>query len=131
MVVLDTAHNPAAAQALVAALAEMPAATRRTLVLSVSKDKDVRAIVRELVPHFDRFVVTQYQDNPRAVPAERLADLIRSTAQPTPAAECIGVYAQPREAWRHVCQTAIAGELVCITGSFYLAAEMRPLLLAR
>ena len=64
-VVLDTAHNPASAQALVDTLAEMPAASRRTLVLSISHDKDLRAIVRELVPHFDRFVITQYQENPR------------------------------------------------------------------
>ena len=65
-VVLDTAHNPASARALVEALAEMPAAVARTLVLSISHDKDVRAIVGELAPHFDRFIVTQYQENPRA-----------------------------------------------------------------
>ena len=44
-VVLDTAHNPASARALVETLAEMPPPSRRTLVLSISHDKDVRAIV--------------------------------------------------------------------------------------
>jgi dihydrofolate synthase/folylpolyglutamate synthase len=124
-IVLDTAHNPASARALVEALAELPTPTRRTLVLSISHDKDVRAIVRELVSHFDRFIITQYQDNPRAVPAESLAQIVneqsahrglKSTVCPTPA-----------QAWQHVHDSAIAGERVCVTGSFYLASEMRPL----
>ena len=129
-VVLDAAHNRASARALVATLAEMPAAARRTLILSISHDKDVRAIVDELAPHFERFVVTEYQENPRATPAKKLADMVRS-AVPQISPESIVVCPSPLEAWRHVLQSAAPRELVCITGSFYLAAEMRPLLLAR
>jgi dihydrofolate synthase/folylpolyglutamate synthase len=95
----------------------------------VSHDKDVRAIVRELVSHFDRVVATQYQENPRAVPAGDLAELVR--------AECGGktgtrveVCPTPREAWEAVCRSAEHGELVCVAGSFYLAAELRPLVTA-
>src|SRR5215211_6680130 len=47
-IVLDTAHNEASAQALVETLAELPNQSRRTLILSISHDKDVPAIVREL-----------------------------------------------------------------------------------
>jgi dihydrofolate synthase/folylpolyglutamate synthase len=126
-VVLDTAHNPASARALVEALAEMPAAARRTLVLSISRDKDVRAIVSELASHFDRFIVTQYQDNPRAVFAKELAEILHTASNESSAQVC--VVPSPGEAWRHVCQTAIPGERVCIAGSFYLAAEMRRLVL--
>jgi dihydrofolate synthase/folylpolyglutamate synthase len=122
-VVLDAAHNPASARALVEALAEMPMASRRTLVLSVSHDKDVRAIVAALAPHFDRFVVTQYQENPRAVSASQLAETISQVLGDS--VHGITVCSTPQEAWNHVLQTAIRGERVCITGSFYLAAEMR------
>src|SRR5205085_7302302 len=38
-IVLDTAHNPASARALVETLAELPAHSRRTLILSISHDK--------------------------------------------------------------------------------------------
>src|SRR4051812_1878764 len=53
-VVLDTAHNPASALALVESLSELPCPSRRMLILSISYDKDVPAVVRELVPHFER-----------------------------------------------------------------------------
>ncbi|MEX0641677.1 MAG: folylpolyglutamate synthase/dihydrofolate synthase family protein [Pirellulales bacterium] len=130
VVVLDAAHNPASAQALIAALAEMPPAARRTLILSISHDKDVRAIVHELAPHFERFVVTEYQENPRAMPAQLLAEIIRGEAPQAPAA-AVTVCRTPADAWQHVLQSALPAELLCITGSFYLAAEMRPLVLAK
>jgi dihydrofolate synthase/folylpolyglutamate synthase len=123
-VVIDTAHNPASARALAVALAEIHDVTRRTLILAASSDKDVSGIVRELAPHFDRVIVTEYQNNPRAVPAGRLADLVRANVEKM----MVIVAATPRDAWRVACREAESGELVCIAGSFYLAAEMRPLL---
>jgi dihydrofolate synthase/folylpolyglutamate synthase len=127
VVVLDTAHNPASARALVEALAEMPAPTRRTIILSISHDKDLRAIVEELVSQFDRYVVTQYQENPRAVPAEDLARIVRQALGGVPGD--VVVCPAPHQAWRYVRDTALPGERVCIAGSFYLTAEMRPLVL--
>jgi dihydrofolate synthase / folylpolyglutamate synthase len=127
-IVLDAAHNPASARALVQTLDEMSHATRRTLIVSISRDKDVSAIVDELAPCFDRFVVTQYQDNPRAMPAAELAQMFRDRASGR-AASSVTVCAMPETAWRHVGQTVQPGELVCISGSFYLAAEMRPLVM--
>jgi dihydrofolate synthase/folylpolyglutamate synthase len=126
-VVLDTAHNPASARALVAALAELPRTGRRTLLLSVSRDKDVRAIVGELAPHFDRVVVTQYRENPRAVAVEELAEIVRELAGNGNVISCV----TPNAAWHAVCGTAEPGELVAIAGSFFLAAELQPIVLAR
>jgi dihydrofolate synthase/folylpolyglutamate synthase len=126
-VVLDTAHNPASAQALVEALAELPAASRRTLILSISHDKDVAAIVRELAAYFDRVVVTQYRENPRAVAAEKLLKIVEESVAGEQ--KSVMLCHTPQDAWNHVVSTAAGGELVCIAGSFYLTAEMRPLAL--
>jgi dihydrofolate synthase/folylpolyglutamate synthase len=128
-VVIDTAHNAASARALAETLADIAPATRRTLVLSISHDKDVAAIVRELAPHFDRFVVTQYQENPRAVKTVSLAQLVRDSFKDGTSRD-IKVVETPQQAWQHVIETSLPGERICITGSFYLAAEMRPLVLA-
>jgi len=132
--VLDVAHNPASVRALVETLAEFPAAGRRTLILAVSSDKDVRAIVRELAPHFDRFVVTQYLENPRAIPANKLGKIVREALKEWGKAKfgeppAVVVSPTPQEAWQEACRHAQSGELVCITGSFFLIAELRSLVL--
>jgi dihydrofolate synthase/folylpolyglutamate synthase len=134
-VVIDTAHNPASAQALAATLADMPRHGRRTLILAVSCDKDVAGIVQALAPHFDRIVATQYLENPRAIPAGDLASVVRTELDRVDLrgrpAERVEILATPREAWESVCRSAEPDELVCIAGSFYLAAELRPVVLPR
>ena len=132
-VVLDAAHNPASARALVETLAELPAPQRRTLIVSISSDKDVPSVVRELVPHFERIIVSQYQDNARAVPADDLAEIVRHelAGHSSKVVACdVVVCATPREAWQFAIQSAVPSECICITGSFFLAAEMCPLVVA-
>ncbi|HEX4412790.1 MAG TPA: folylpolyglutamate synthase/dihydrofolate synthase family protein [Lacipirellulaceae bacterium] len=126
-VVLDTAHNPASARAFVETLAEIPSTVRRSLIVSISHDKDVPAVIRELVPHFPRIIVTQYQENPRAVPVQTLAEIVRTelSDHTTELITC----PTPQAAWQFAVESATPGELFCITGSFFLAAEMRPLVL--
>jgi dihydrofolate synthase/folylpolyglutamate synthase len=128
MIVLDTAHNPASARALVETLNDLAGPSRRgrhTLIVSISHDKDVPAIVRELTPHFERVIVTQYQENPRAVPIEELFKLVSNVAleSKTEVVSC----STPQAAWQFAVSSAAPGECICIAGSFYLAAEMRPL----
>jgi dihydrofolate synthase / folylpolyglutamate synthase len=129
-VVLDTAHNPASARALIETLREIAPTGRRTLIVAVSGDKDVRAILHELAPHFDRFVATAFLENPRAVPAGELAGLVRAEIGEN-AERRIDVCATPRDAWDTARRGAEVGQWLCIAGSFYLAAEMRPFVLAR
>ncbi len=125
-IVIDAAHNEASARALVEALAELTEPRGRTLVLSVSGDKDVVTIVGELVPFFDRVVATQYQENPRAVAAEELAGLARAAAAAGERESMeVVVCATPGEAWDWVCGSSEPDELVVVAGSFFLAAEMR------
>lgn len=129
-VILDTAHNPASAAALVQALQDTAPGGRKTLIFAASRDKDVESITRELAPHFDRILVTQYQENPRAVPAGDLAELVRAELEDRVAKQ-IEIYAAPGEAWEAACRGAAPGELVVVAGSFYLAAELRKTILSR
>jgi dihydrofolate synthase / folylpolyglutamate synthase len=125
-IVLDTAHNAASARALVEALREISPQKRGTLILSVSRDKDVPAIVRELAPNFDRIVVTQYQENSRAMPTDALAELFREACGHRRVTAC----AMPHDAWLEALKQTEPDELVCIAGSFFLAAELRPIVLS-
>lgn len=119
-VVIDSAHNGASATALVETLKESFAARRRVLVFGASRDKDVPEMLSRLLPEFETVVLTQYRDNPRALPVDDLERIARNTfAGPMHRAD------DPPAAWRLARQLASVEDLICITGSFFLAAELR------
>ncbi len=128
-VVLDVAHNVASAQALVDVLTTSFATERRILILATSKDKDVPGIVRVLLPHFDRVIATEYQNNLRAVPTDKLAQIVREQSSIANLAVEVIESATPLDAWQLAQQFASQAEtnepLICITGSFFIAAELR------
>ena len=123
-VVLDTAHNVPSAEALVATLREsVPAAGTRRVVLAVSADKDVAGVVRVLAGYFDHFHLTRYGDNPRAVPPETLAALVAEVAP----GRGVTVHPAAAAAWRAARDLAGSDDLLCVTGSLFLAGELSPL----
>ncbi|MGI9455940.1 MAG: bifunctional folylpolyglutamate synthase/dihydrofolate synthase [Aeoliella sp.] len=123
-VVIDTAHNEASAAALAATLIEK-FASPRTLVVACSTDKDIAAIAAQLAPVFDHLIVTRYLENPRAVPIDQLMEVFRKTLQDARFSEC----PTPREAWEKAKECTPANGVICIAGSFYLAAELRQVVL--
>ncbi len=132
-VVLDVAHNVASARALVEVLTTDFDCRERILLLAATRDKDVLGIVRTLVPHFSRVVVTQYQENPRAVPTATLGNMVRQALQELDddhAATDVCEIPEPHKACRQALAMAKPEQLVCVTGSFFIAAELRRMLLA-
>lgn len=69
---------------------------------------------------FDRVIFTRYLNNPRSVPPEELLGLWRELTD-SEAELC----ATPAEAWAAVRRSAAPGDLIAVTGSFFIAAEMR------
>jgi dihydrofolate synthase/folylpolyglutamate synthase len=133
-VIVDVAHNVASIEALVEVLRERFPARQRVLVFASSKDKDTAGMLRRLLPHFDTVVFTRYVENPRAVEPEQLEQLalLPSTGMPTNGQPAAMIYTTqaPAEAWEAARNLSGAEDLICITGSFFLAAEVRPLVLA-
>jgi dihydrofolate synthase / folylpolyglutamate synthase len=120
LVVIDAAHNRASVEALVAVLQESFAAGRRWLIFATTQGKDLRGMLEVLLPAFDRVILTRYTDNPRSVPPETLADVAESLTGSRPP-----IAATPAEAWDAARRAAAAEDLICVTGSFFLAAEIR------
>jgi len=119
-VIIDAAHNVASAEALVRCLDECFAPRRRLLLFATTRQKDVRGMLRSLLPHFRGAVLTQYLNNPRALPVEELEAAARElTGQSFPA------YPDPTGAWKAVRAGAAPEDLICVTGSFYIAAQIR------
>ncbi len=121
-VVLDAAHNVASIQALVETLGESFSAARRLLIFATTHDKDLRGMLQCLLAHFDEVYFTRYSNNSRAVPPAELQQAAEElTGRRWPA------FDEPAAAWEAARRSATAGDLICITGSFFLAAEMGPI----
>ena len=124
LVVLDCAHNVASADALVETLTASFAPTRRVLVFAGSSDKDTAGMFRVLAPHFAEAIVTRYTTNPRAVPPESLAATWRAVS-----GRNAQVADTPTLALDRARRLAGEADLICITGSVFLAGEVRGALL--
>ncbi|MFO0966316.1 MAG: folylpolyglutamate synthase/dihydrofolate synthase family protein [Gemmataceae bacterium] len=126
LIVLDCAHNVASAAALVTALETsfpLPLEGRRLLVFAGSQDKDLPGILQALAPHFDCVVLTRFVGNQRAAdPADLFAFL------PVDFAGDVEIIEPAGEAWRRARDLATSADLICVTGSVFLAGEVRPLL---
>jgi dihydrofolate synthase/folylpolyglutamate synthase len=124
LVVLDCAHNVASAEALAQTLQVSFPPSKRFLVFASSNDKDVAGIFRVLGPRFHHVFLTRYGNNPRSIPPEGLAGLLQRSADvpytTSPSAA---------EAWQAARALAGPADLICVTGSVFLAGELRPLIL--
>lgn len=123
-VVVDAGHNWAAIAALLSTIEHQFPARRRILLFAATRDKDVPGLLRQLLPAFDTVIATAYRSNPRAVPLSDLAELIRSFG-----AECHRA-TDPRSAWTLATSLAGPDDLLVVTGSIFIAAEVRELVMA-
>ena len=125
LIVLDCAHNVASAEALVETLETSFPPGRRLLVFGASQDKDIRGMLNVFAGRFQHAYFTRFSTNPRAVPAEQLAGMVEASAN-LPFTVCPA----PIDAWHAARTDARPEDLICITGSVYLAGELRSLLLS-
>jgi len=121
LVVLDCAHNVASAQALVNALAtSYPLAPggRRLLIFASSRDKDIQGILQVLAPLFDHLFLTQFHNSTRFVAPQQLAELLPDSPR-----NAHTLCPDTTSAWHQALAMAQPTDLVCITGSLFLAGE--------
>ena len=122
LIVLDGAHNPAAAEALAAALPEAFAWERLHLVMAVFSTKDLEGIAAALSPIADAgYAATT--DSVRARAADEVATALVAKGVASQAFADVGAALEAaREA---------AGErdLILVTGSLYTVADARRMLM--
>ncbi len=125
LIVIDTAHNEASIAALCQAMSELSADRPRVAVFGTTQGKDVEGMLSHILSAFDIVILTQYLTNPRAVPMEDL-DLLAGSIGGTRSR--VVLTQSPAEALA-AARAAVGQGLICVTGSFFLAAEVRPMLL--
>ncbi len=115
LVVVDGAHNGDSAQKLAAALREVFHIDRWTLIIGISADKDIEAILAGLLPVAERVIVTQ-ASNSRAAKAEAIGAQIAAR----------GVGAALTDNVKQALELALTRQApIIITGSLFTVADAR------
>lgn len=122
-VILDVAHNPAAAEVLAATLAARPVTGRTLAVLGMYRDKDADGVAAALAPVVDGWYATGLA-GARGRDAVSLADALRR------AGAAIATTAEnPRAAYDAALGAAGPGDRVLVAGSFATVADVSGLFL--
>jgi dihydrofolate synthase / folylpolyglutamate synthase len=115
-VVVDGAHNVASAATLRATVAECFPGRETCLVLGCTADKDVRALVGELVPLAPTILATRSR-HARAAPAESVAAAVRDAGGQAVVVESVD------EAIGQAIARSGRDGLVVVAGSLFVAGE--------
>jgi dihydrofolate synthase / folylpolyglutamate synthase len=119
-VLLDSAHNPAGARALADYVQEIGWANI-SLLVGAMRDKDIKGMLDALLPRAGSVVCTT-APNPRAMPAEELASLVRTLPSAPPR---VAANPDPGLAFDDACR---AGTRVVAAGSIFLIGALRGIL---
>ncbi len=121
---IDTAHNADSIAATLAALDTHFPARAKCLVLATSRDKDIEAILSWVLPRCERLILTQYHNNPRGLPLDELKQHAHALAAQLQSHAILAHAPTPAQAWQLALETTSSQDLICATGSFFLAAEL-------
>ncbi|MDA0282732.1 MAG: bifunctional folylpolyglutamate synthase/dihydrofolate synthase [Planctomycetota bacterium] len=119
-VIVDAAHNWISAGALVETLQDVPVVGKRVLIFGTSQDKDVAGLCRRLFPGFDAIILSKYESNLRGLSVDTLAEIAAAVTN-RPA----HIQKDPADAWQAALRICPQDGMICIAGSFFLAAEIR------
>lgn len=126
-IVVDGGHNPQGAHALADSLAEVFLGRKPVFVIGVLEDKDYPRMLEDVLPLGSAFVCVT-PDNPRALPAHKLARAIRWTGQDLlGCSACVNpvVARDFEDAIRRARELAGPDGLICAFGSLYSVAALK------
>lgn len=117
MLVVDGAHNSDSARKLREALRQHFHFDRIIFIIGASADKNISGIIAELVPLADSVIATRSR-HPRAAPLEVITtEFARYGVRAEEAGDVVQAVAKARA-------RAGKGDLICVTGSLFLVAEV-------
>ncbi len=111
--IFDVTHNQQGAQNLAKLLTEMPCEGRTIAVLAMLKDKDPRAVIKELQTSIDNWYVAGLEGS-RGMTSEALASVLAETI---PQSNIIQKE-QVIEAYKTALKDAVTGDRILVLGSF-------------
>ncbi|MFL2850808.1 MAG: bifunctional tetrahydrofolate synthase/dihydrofolate synthase [Pseudohongiellaceae bacterium] len=133
-VILDVAHNPAAAKFLAAAMsakkAQYPEFSQISVVIAVMADKDIEGIALSLESCVDIWYISQVEES-RCMASEEVEKRLQSSGHLRQWVRTASVVNAYRQACKDSCSFARENpgkkQLVVVMGSFYTVAAVRNL----
>lgn len=122
-IIVDGAHNPESIKALVKAIGAHMKYDSMVVIFGCAEDKDVDGMLRMLALGADKILFTKSSDNPRAIDPKELQ---RRFAEISP--KMTQVVPKLKEAINTAHKAIGRDDLICVTGSFYLAGEAKKML---
>ncbi len=120
-IVLDVAHNPAAARHLAAELRREPVDGRTAAVFAALSDKDIHAMIRPVLDLVDAWFVCALPGVNRAQGKGELADALREQG-----AHMVSESDNVRQAYRRARSLLGAGDRLIVFGSFHTVGGVMP-----
>jgi dihydrofolate synthase/folylpolyglutamate synthase len=117
-ILLDGAHNPAAARVLKKALQEEFPRRRLIMILGIMADKDIGKMMAHLVPLADLLILTRPKMD-RAATLENLRQQASAFQKPTAAIAEVG------QALEYALTVARPEDLILVSGSLFTVGEAR------
>lgn len=117
LVILDGAHSAVSMEALCLTLRESFRYTQAIFIVSLMKDKNLKAIGDIVSKTADTVIATQVPENPRVMTAEAIQEVWSGTC------EKITICPNPEKAIAGALASALPTDLICVTGSLYLVGQ--------
>lgn len=125
-ILVDGAHNPESIGALMRSIGSHVRYDSMVVIFGCAADKDIPGMLTKLSTGADKIIFTRSDNNPRAVDPRDLqrkfSEVSHKMTQITP---------DLKSALNLAARAVGRDDLICVTGSFYLAGEAKKLLLEK
>lgn len=120
MVILDVAHNPAAAKVLTNNLDQMRSSFQKTYaVIGMLKDKDIASVIQILKNHIDVWLIGTIH-SARGARAEDIALMVSNITH----SDNIHSFSDLSDAYAFAHKQASKNDRICVFGSFYTVSAI-------
>jgi dihydrofolate synthase/folylpolyglutamate synthase len=119
IVILDVAHNPAAAAALARNLSRMPRTGRTYAIFAMLRDKDMAGVIAALKPHIDEWLVAGIEGARGTDSLFMQQELARAGVL-----EIVSTWASITDAYTQACDMAGENDRIIVFGSFHTVAAV-------
>ncbi len=123
LIILDVAHTVESIKALKQTLQSNFKFKKLIVLMGLSEDKDIDGVLTEIVSFADEIIFTR-SDNPRAASPHELAEKAKALSRNPQ----LLTHNSVEDAFNEAKKLAEEDDLICITGSFYVAGKIKEII---